>query len=103
MSDHPELDPRLAAALRAGCSLPIPGFADRAVAAVRRDRARRRAIRWASWGLPLAACLALALAPLRSTPEADLERLATLVGELEVGVPHLEDCEGLARLAVSGN
>lgn len=96
-------DPRLVAALRARRSLVVPGFADRAVAAVRRDRARRRVIRWVSLAGPLAACLALALAPAAPSAERELERLDQLVGELDIGVPHLDDSEGLARFAAWGS
>lgn len=99
-----EHDPRLVAALRAGRSVAVEGFAERAVAAVRRDRARRRVIRWVSLAAPLAACAALVLAPSPSaSAESELERLDQLVGELDVGVPHLEDSEGLARFAAWGS
>jgi len=104
MSD-PDLNPRLLAALREGRSLPVEGFAERVVVAARRDRHRRQVLRWTVLAAPLAACLALLLSPAAGRPavEAELERLAVLVGELEVGVPPLEDSEGLARLAVWGN
>lgn len=100
MNDR-DLDARLAAALRDGRETPVPGFADRAVAAVRRDRSRRRLVRWVAVAAPLAACLALALAPGSAgvSAEDELRRLADLVNELEVGVPPLDDSEGLARLA----
>lgn len=98
-----ENDTRLAAALRAGRSLPVDGFAERAVAAVRRDRARRRVVRWVSLAAPLAACLAVALAPAAPSAERELERLDQLVGELDVGVPQLDDSEGLARFAAWGS
>lgn len=104
MSDQ-DLDPRFVAALRARRAIPVDGFAERAVVAARRDRHRRNVIRWAGLAAPLAACLALLLAPASGRPpgEAELEHLADLVGELEVGVPHLEDSEGLARLAAWGS
>jgi hypothetical protein len=104
MSDTPH-DPRLDAALRAGRSVVVPGFAERAVAAVRRDRARRRTLRWVAVTAPLAACLValLAIPAVTSPADAELARLVALVGELEVGVPHLDDSEGLARLATWGN
>ncbi len=103
--NEPDLDPRFVAALRARRSIPVEGFADRAVTAARRDRRRRNVIRWAGLAAPLAACVALLLAPASgpAAGEAELEHLAALVGELEVGVPHLEDSEGLARLAAWGN
>lgn len=95
-------DPALDAALRAGREVVVPGFADRAVAAVRRDRARLRAVRLAAFAAPLAACLALALPLLPAGgAEAELERLAAAAGALEVGVPSLEDSEALA-LFVAG-
>ncbi|MFN7341501.1 MAG: hypothetical protein ACK5VI_10530 [Opitutia bacterium] len=104
MSEH-DLDPRFVAALRARRAIPVEGFAERAVLAARRDRRRRNVIRWAGLAAPLAACLALVLAPAAGQPagEAELEHLAALVGELEVGVPHLDDSEGLARLAAWGS
>jgi len=93
----PEPDSALRAALRAGREVAVPGFADRAVAAVRRDRSRRRVLRWVTLAAPLAACLALAL-PFGSVgrTEAELERLVAVAGELEVGIPSLEDSEALA-------
>lgn len=99
-----ETDPRLVAALRARRSIPVEGFAERVVVAARRDRQRRNVIRWTAFAAPLAACLALLLSPAgQPSADAELEHLAALVGELEVGVPHLEDSEGLARLAAWGN
>jgi hypothetical protein len=62
-----DFDQDLARALAQGRSVPVAGFAARAVLAVQADRRQRRVIRWVS-GLTTAAacCLALLLLPGRS-------------------------------------
>ncbi len=54
-------DRDLEAALRRVRSVPVPGFAERALAVVRADRLRRTVIRWSSGVSVAAACLVAAL------------------------------------------
>ena len=52
-----DFDQDLARALAQGRDVPAPGFAERAVQAVRADRRQRRLIRWGSALTTAAACL----------------------------------------------
>lgn len=102
--DSQDHSPLLDSALRAGREIAVAGFSERAVAAVRRDRLRRRVVRWVAFAAPLAACVAVVLSPAGPAgADAELERLLAVAGELDVGVPHIEDSEALALFAVSGD
>ncbi len=64
-------DRDLSAALVRGRSVSVPGFAERALVAVRADRLRRTVIRWGSGLSAAAACLVAALV-LRAPSEETL-------------------------------
>lgn len=103
MDDRLPIDDRLDAALRAGRERRVVGLADRAVAAVARDRRRGRVIAFVRLGLAAAACLLVALPLVRSAGhDAEAERLAHAAVALEVGLPALEDADALAAFVVSG-
>jgi len=103
MDERLPIDDRIDDALRAGRERRVPGLADRAVAAVSRERLRRRVIAFANVSLAAAACLLLALPLVRSeSREAEAERLALAASALEVGLPALDDADALASFVVSG-
>lgn len=103
MDDRLPIDDRIDAALRAGRERRPDGFAGRAVAAVARDRVRRRVLAFAQFSAAAAACLLLALPLVRSAGhDAEAERLAHAAVALEVGLPALDDADALAAFVVSG-
>lgn len=74
--DNPEqtpFDQELAAALRRGRAVAVPGFADRVVGAVRAERRRRKVIRWSS-ALAASAAVFVALLTLPAASEEALNR-----------------------------
>ena len=104
MDERLPIDDRIDDALRAGRDRRVPGLADRAVAAVARERVRRRVIAFANVSLAAAACLLLALPLVRAEfHEAEAERLAVAASALEVGLPALDDADALASFVVSGS
>jgi hypothetical protein len=66
-----DFDQDLARALAQGRSVPVAGFAARAVLAVQADRRQRRLVRWASGLTTVAACF-LALLVLHGGPDDSL-------------------------------
>jgi hypothetical protein len=66
-------DQELAASLRRGRAVPVAGFAERVVGAVRADRRRRAVIRFGS-ALAAAAAVFVALLTLPATSEEALNR-----------------------------
>ena len=104
MDDRLPIDDRIDAALRAGRERRPAGFAGRALAAVGRDRSRRRVLAFAQLAAAAAACLLLALPLVRSAGhDAEAERLAHAAVALEVGIPSLDDADALAAFVVSGS
>lgn len=74
--DKPEqtpFDQEFAAALRRGRAVAVPGFAERAVVAVRADRRRRTVVRWSS-AAAAAAAVFVALLTLSPVSEEALNR-----------------------------
>lgn len=66
-------DRALAASLSRGRAVPVPGFADRVVDAVRADRRRRVVLRWSTVATAAAACL-VAVLTLSAPSEEALNR-----------------------------
>lgn len=106
-NQEPEIESPLREALRRGREVRPAGFTERAVAAVRRDVARRRVIRWSSVAAPLAGCaaaLALALgSPFGNQPasEHELAQLVSLHEQLVLSAPRLDDADALTALVVA--
>ncbi len=104
MADRLPIDDRIDAALRAGRERRAPGFADRALVAVARERRRARILAFFPYAVAAAACLTLALPLLTASGhDAEAERLAHAAAALEVGLPSLDDAEALAAFVVSGS
>ena len=104
MDDRLPIDDRIDAALRAGRERRVAGFAERAGAAVARDRRRGQVIAFVRVGLAAAACLLVALPLVRHAGhEAEAERLAHAAAALEIGLPALDDADALAAFVVSGS
>jgi len=104
--DHlePDIESSLRDALRHGRELTVPGFTERAVAAVRRDVRRRRIVRWAALASPVAAALLLYVgmsAASRELSEQDLAQIASLHASVAVELPRLDDTAALAALVVA--
>ena len=101
------LEAPLRDALRRRRELTVPGFTDRAMAAIRRDTRQRKVIRWVSLSAPLAACAALLVFLLGVSgdnvmpSEADFARLISAQDKVIVSTPHLEDTEALVTFAFS--
>lgn len=85
----------------------MPGFAERALVAVRRDVRRRRVIRWVALASPLAAAAAALLlylgapAASRDLSEQDLAQIAALHASVAVDMPRLDDPAALTALVVA--
>ena len=104
--DHlePDIESSLRDALRRGREVSVPGFTERAVAAVRRDVRRRRIVRWAALASPVAAALLLYVgmsAASRELSEQDLAQIASLHASVAVELPRLDDTAALAALVVA--
>lgn len=103
----PAIDSSLRDALRRGREVAVPGFAERAVVAVRRDARRRRVIRWVALAAPLATAAAALLlhvgtpASIRELSEQDLAQVAALHESVAVTLPRLDDASALAALVVA--
>lgn len=104
--DHlePDIESSLRDGLRRGRELTVPGFAERAVLAVRRDVRRRRIVRWVALASPVAAALLLYVgmpAASRELSEQDLAQVASLHASVAVELPRLDDTAALAALVVA--
>lgn len=104
MDNHePEIEAPLREVLRRTREVRPAGFSDRAIAAVRRDVARRRILLWSA---PLAACAALLAAALlspsipRPVSEGELAQLVSLHEQVVLASPRLEDAEALAAILI---
>ncbi|MFZ9201810.1 MAG: hypothetical protein ACO23N_05220 [Opitutales bacterium] len=106
-NQEPEIESPLRDALRRGRSLPVPGFTERALQAIRRDTRRRRVIRWTALSAPLAGCAAALIVllgvpdPGQTPSELDLAQLASLHDEVTVATPQLDDADALAALILA--
>lgn len=90
--------------LRRGRELTVPGFTERAVAAVRRDARRRRTLRWVALASPIAAALLLYVgvpAASGELSEQDLAQVASLHDSVAVELPRLDDTAALAALVIA--
>lgn len=85
----------------------MPGFAERAMVAVRRDARQRRVIRWVSLSAPLAGCAAALLLFLGSPADSqlpsenELAQLVSLHDEVTVNTPRLDDPDALVALVLA--
>ena len=107
--EHPEseIDGPLRDALRHGREVSVPGFAERAMVAVRGDARRRRVIRWVSLSAPLAGCAAALLLFLggrtdgQLPSENELAQLVSLHDEVTLATPRLDDPDALVALVLA--
>jgi hypothetical protein len=90
-----DFDQDLARALAPGKSVPVAGFAARAVLAVQADRRRRRVVRWAS-GLTTAAACFLAVLLLSGRSEDALAQRARALAASDESA-QLADLLGVAE------
>lgn len=100
----PDIENSVRDALRRGREVVVPGFTERAVAAVRRDARRRRIVRWVALASPVAAALLLYIGMIpvsREVSEQDLAQLASLHDSVAVELPRLDDTAALAALVVA--